>query len=165
MQRAHIGIDPGQRGAVVRIDPDGTVTTARGEDYYRSAVLDITAAVEALASVGAQRGDWCVVEMLQVRPGQDVRATRTTAVSWAQWQPAAQMRSLLYSTRSTRWADRLCGIRHPPGRRARKVAVCSWAMARYPGVPGLLGPRGGVHDGIADALAFAHAMRVQQGLT
>jgi len=161
--RAHIGIDPGQRGAVVRIAPDGSIQAIRGEDYYQTAVLDITSAVGALAAVGAERGDWCAVEMLQVRPGQDVRATRTTAVSWAQWHPAAQMRGLLYSQRSTRWADRICGIRHPPGRRARKVAVCSWAVERFT-VAGLVGPRGGVHDGIADALVFAWAMRTLQGV-
>lgn len=162
MQRAHIGVDPGQRGAVVRIAPDGTVTTARGQDYYRGPVLDITAAVGALEAVGSVPGDLIAVELLQVRPGQDVRSTRTAALSWAQWEPAAVMRSLLYSRRSTRWADRLCGIVHPPGRRARKVAVAAWARRLYGDAPGLVGPRGGVHDGIADALVFAHALLLSQ---
>lgn len=160
--RGYIGVDPGAQGGVARLC-GGSVAVARAYSYHRSP-LSFEGAVAALRTVGAQAGDYVAVEDLGVRPGESARGSQISGRSWVQWEAASRELGLLYSVRQTLWADKWAQTpQRGAGRAARKAAVKRWAKAHYEGV--VVGARGAIHDGVADALVFARAIQayVAQG--
>jgi hypothetical protein len=167
MARRCIGIDPGKTGAVALVENpwDGTrpkeprvvdtpvlVTGEKGKLAYdpqgmRAILVDM---------IGGEPDVLVVLETQQAMPKQGLSSTFTTGMGYGLWIGLLAGLQIPYRTvRPDAWKKVLMA-----GQPRTAQACVEVALRYYPRVRDLLvGPRGGLKDGRADALLLAHFVK------
>lgn len=154
----YIGIDPGFRGAFAVLGPEGDdvrqlvstpVTNSKPPEYLDGAMADLVVMAEPEIAIAA-------VERAQAMPRQGVRSMFSIGLGYGLWRgvlAAHGVRCELLRPQDWRKAVGL-----PTG--ADKGASVALASRLFPSVAAWLrGPRGGLNDGMAEALLIADALR------
>lgn len=153
-----IGIDPGLDGALVAIHEDGRVqtfetptTAAKPREYLEREMVAILGLVE---SGGHRRV--AAIEYAQAMPRQGVRSMFSIGLGYGMWRGILAGLGIPYDiVRPQQWRKSV-GL---PAK-ADKAASVALAARLFPAVAdALTGPRGGLRDGVAEALLIAEYRR------
>lgn len=145
--KSWIGIDPGQTGAIARIDESGEV-----------AVFDWPGDERALAGLVVMidlehEVEMAVIEQQQSMPKQGSASTFKLGVNYGMWLSAVAFAN--WPLTLVRPADWKCGMGYPKG--ADKEHSLTLARRLFPGAAGMLSRK--KDHGRAEALLLAHYAR------
>lgn len=143
MLTAHIGIDPGKKGAIAALDSSGCHFVADFSSY-----ADMLPALERINSTYAIKA--ACLERVHAMPGQGVSSMFSFGENYGWWIGVLQ--ALGWPTFTARPQDWQKGLI------AKGQTSMDVAARLFPGAE-LHGPKGGPRDGRADALLIAHHAR------
>lgn len=154
-----IGIDPGLGGGFAALNASGgviclepTPATVKAPREY----LEQRMAGLVLGVASTLEGAHATIEAQQAMPGQGVRSMFTIGLGYGLWRGILSANSVPYAIMRPQAWRKVLGL----AAGADKGASVALAMRLFPSVADrLVGPKGGLRDGLAEALLIAEAGR------
>lgn len=159
---SYIGIDPGFDGGFAWIDEDARIlalcdtpaTTAAPREYLEGAMAVLAPKLEYVNG-----GVSAAIERAQAMPKQGVRSMFSIGLGFGLWRGILAARGIPYTMPRPQEWRKTVGL--PNG--APKGASVALAARLFPqAAERLYGPRGGLNDGLAEALLIAESKRRQE---
>lgn len=144
----YLGIDPGKNGGIAIIYPDEVCvfpTPVSGKEYLEQDMARL---------IPARNGTKAAIERQQAMPKQGVSSTFTTGTGYGLWRGMLAALMVPYVIVPPQEWRKAVGL---TGDKADAVAL---AQRMFPSVADqLVGPQGGLRDGLAEALLIAEYRR------
>jgi hypothetical protein len=163
----YIGIDPGKKGAICLLDPDDPTPDFIGLDPAVTPANDVFNALKYETATGWRKYAYIALEEVHSLHGMSAKSNFTFGGMFWRIMTILDCLDHPYELVQPKIWQQAAGI---PVKKDRiptipiKVYTALQALKAYPKAESkIMGPRGGIHDGRADALMIAHYLRLKYG--